>query len=356
MICKWCGYNNQDSSIYCEHCNNIIKEQNFHETLGDMRKNGVQQSNGPQSNYNYDIEEDAFDFQNRLQGHFVYHEPKKKMNFKLIGTSLFIFLLFSFFVFSTVIFFNTKLEEKEKLNILNSIPLEKEETENNEDEYTSIETESYDSSIPKDIEYIEETTTQEIINQETITENIENKTTEDKSVEIENEIFPNNTGVSFYGLVNLKIPIKYSTINPILYEQTTYSFWETSTMTMFNVGYENTDETRHIYETCVLPYKDVWSLPENKDSLETISFNNYFTYYVDGYNQELDLYSRTFFITNIKSIVNENGIVVPITELDKTGEYIVLSFTYNQENANKMSKLMEYTCMNGKTKFHQNVE
>ena len=325
MICPRCGFNNYDGVLECCNCHNRLPQISSYQQQ-------MQQPIMPNFNSNKSlIDED------------LLKEPKKKRNFKPFFIALFIIGL----VTATGFCFWAYQASQEKIQkdkeILDSIPLIQEQPIStpkvSDKEIVSI----------TDNAQIETPAPEENINKEEQDVNQENDV-----VKIETELFKID-GYSIYGDKTIA-QLKVSAINEAstleIYDLPALKFWNNTKIGITSKTYDSSNILKSMYDNDIEPYIDLWSFPEKKDDLKPLDFNGYYGYYVDGYNEVSKLYTRVYFITSVKAIYDNDGMVTKENSPEKVGEYVMVIVTYPQEDAKNTMKLLKTIPFSSTTKFN----
>lgn len=340
MQCNKCGFNNYEGATTCCNCHaNLLKQK--------KKKNKSQNSN----NHNITTPQLNNDYMSQKQ---VLYDPnikipKKKFDWKPIFATLFILVLLGITVFCAIVYIESNKKAQENQAMLDEIPLVQEEIVKDPSELDKS-TEQTDISIPKDV-FVSSIP---IPNEN----NIENNTNsnivkENNLIEIEklkNELF-NGEGYEIQkisALVDMTIPKENSQINSSVYNRSGISLWNGTTISAHVVNVSDKNILTSIYNDNVVNYQEIWSFPNKKDKISTMSLNGWFSYYINGYNQEKDMYTRIFFITGELSKTNNDGTIGRVTEVNEFGyeinmidKYIVLEVSYPSVDATKATKLIK---------------
>lgn len=332
MRCPKCGFDNYDGVLECCNCHNKLPQTNNYQQMQ------MQQPIMPE----YMSRQQVLIDPNNLR------MPKPKKNFKPLIATLFVIVLVAATGFCAWAFFASNEQRAKEEQLLSEIPIENEYIPNPEEKK---ESESSVLHIPMD-EYVEPTPKiQTEIQDESTTIQEDTQLTEIEQLEL--DLF-SETGYAIYGDANsaqIKVPANAQLGTPDIYSGSAITFWNGTKVLVSSINYEKSF-LKSAYESYIEPYVEKWNFPEKREHLKTTMINDKIAYYADGYNEELDLYTRIYLIPNILAEMDETGTYKAVSGGgNKGGNFVMISVTYPSSDMSQATKLLKLITLECSTKY-----
>ena len=336
MKCPKCGFDNYDGVLECCNCHAKLPQNNKQSKEQPPQNNIPNMAMMPPQQNLYDPN--------------AVVVPEKKKDFKplLAGTFVVAMLGVTGFCVWAFLAGNKDLEKKQQL--LQEVPMVQENPTIAPD---IVEKPDDNDALHISMDSVTETPTPTPETPTPIENENENVVVELTEVEkLENELFK-DSGYIIYGdknIAQIKIPTTEEKTKHVIYKNNAAVFWNGTQVYITSVNYKN-HCLKSVFSSHVEPYKDEWAFPDERSKMKTSMINEKIVYYTDGYNQDLDMYTRIYLIPNIRAIVDSNGIYTPQEGEAKEGSCVLIAVTYPSSDMVNATKLMKLISLECSTKF-----